>query len=257
MSIEVFPLPPSGPSLAEITSAITSNAAPSTVTMPAITSSIATNAASSGVTMAAINSAITTNAAPASVTMAAVTSSITTNAASSGVTLAAIGTQVANNASPFGGTWALISETAFNNAQNITVSGLSAYKYLHFTLHCFNTQTNDINVRFNGNSNSIYQYINTITPDGVAPTRAASASFFPIAQYGQDSNTEMVAFFEVRGAQGASHKLFKGTSSYPAGGVTLAQITEGLFRSTSGISSVTIATSRANNNGVLRIQGAN
>lgn len=62
MGIEVFPVPASGPSLAEITSAITTNAAPASVTMPAITSSITTNAAPASVTMAAITSSITTNA---------------------------------------------------------------------------------------------------------------------------------------------------------------------------------------------------
>lgn len=120
MSIEVFPLPPSGPSLAEITSAITSNAAPATVTMPAITSSI------------------------------------TTNAASSGVTLAAIGTQVANNASPYGGTWADLGSYSTGGGNTVTFSNLGGYKYLRL-FYVLQPSTTQIQyIRFNGDSGGNY-----------------------------------------------------------------------------------------------------
>jgi hypothetical protein len=229
-------IPGVGPANSDIAAAV---AAPSAATIAAAV------AAPSAATIAAAV------AAPSSATIA-------TAVAAAVPTIGAINTSVANNASPFGGTWALISETAFNNAQNITVSGLSSYKYLHFTLSCYNTNTNDINVRFNGSSSSVYQYIIYDETSGQTGQRAVDASSFPMAQYGQQADSTFQAFFEIQGAQSASHKIFKGISQYALGsGATCMQLTDGLFRSTSGISSVTIATSRTNNSGVLRIQGAN
>ena len=138
MSIEVFPLPPSGPSLAEITAAITSNAAPASVTMPAITSSITTNAASSGVTMAAI------------------TSAITTNAASSGVTMAAITTAIQNNAG-FGNNATIIASSTLGSSAN-TLSWSGTYKQLYFLGLNMSVASGwaSIWLRFNGDTGSNY-----------------------------------------------------------------------------------------------------
>jgi hypothetical protein len=79
-------------------------------------------------TLAQITSAVTSNAASAGVTMAAITSSITTNAASAGVTLAAIGTQVANN-SPSANNWTVIANSGINWS-NFTFTGISGYRKL-------------------------------------------------------------------------------------------------------------------------------
>jgi len=140
MSIEVFPLPASGPSLAEITSAITSNAAPATVTMPAITSSI------------------------------------TTNAASSGVTLAAIGTQVANNASPYGGTWANVATTSATAVSTITVSGLTGYKFLKIFCVVENVSAAYMRYRLNGDTGSNYNYWTHTSGAGTDIGRTADTS---------------------------------------------------------------------------------
>jgi len=123
MSIEVFPLPPSGPSLAEITSAITSNAAPSTVTMPAITSSITTNAASSGVTIAAITSA---------------------------------GNSAGWGAIGGGTTWTAISTPNIAGTNTVTFSGLSGYKYYRLEFEVTNSGPSQIAMRLNGNTSNGY-----------------------------------------------------------------------------------------------------
>ena len=81
-------------------------------------------------TLAQITSAVTSNAASAGVTMAAITSSIQANAASSGVTIAAI-TSAGNSAgwgTTGGDTWTVISSGNVNGASALNLTGLSGYK---------------------------------------------------------------------------------------------------------------------------------
>jgi len=228
MGIEVFPVPASGPSLAEITSAITSNAAPSSVTMPAITSSI------------------TTNAAPASVTMAAITSSITTNAASSGVTLAAIGTQVANNASPFGGTWTLISSSNLSTGTT-TFSGLSNYKYLRFIASNIAVPGGNVTLqmRINADSGSNYvfgRYNFTIASTTGVATNVGSTNVFNIGPTGNNSSTYFD--FTIYNATSTAPKVVMWRGVYISGieAIVIPEAT-GIYRGTSAVSSVTILNS--------------
>jgi hypothetical protein len=253
MGIEVFPIPASGPSLAEITSAITSNAAPATVTMPAITSSITTNAASSGVTMAAITSAITTNAASSGVTMAAITSAITTNAASSGVTLAAIGTQVANNSSPFGGTWANVGVTSPNGTNTLTFSGLSGYKFYRLYVSAENfSNSAGMFIRLNGDSSSIYNYFysngnsgsNTLKGDNtfsISPSSGSGRGYFVDIPYA--NSTSVDKHLQIVCGQ------LNGTSAPAVAGCVWA--------STAAISSIQVYINNGTCNWYARLLGAN
>jgi hypothetical protein len=159
------------PTIAAITSSITTNAASAGLTNASITS--AGNAAGWGATgptttqiaaavptLAQITSAITTNAAPASVTMAAITSSIVSNAASAGVTNASIAATVAANAgSPYAGTFTAVYDNFVTGSAQVTISGLSGYKYLRVMVSFFNSSPPSIdNYRFylNGDTGGNY-----------------------------------------------------------------------------------------------------
>lgn len=107
-------------------------------------------------TLAQITTAITSNAASAGVTMAAITSSITANAASAGVTLAAIGTQVANNSSsPLN--WTLLATGSLQNVNAATVS-FSSYRALRIIVRCQvgSGSTQVPAMRLNGDTSGAY-----------------------------------------------------------------------------------------------------
>jgi hypothetical protein len=137
------------PTIAAITSSITTNAASAGLTNASITS--AGNAAGWGATgptttqiaaavptLAQITSAVTTNAASAGVTVAAITSAgnsagwgatgpTTTQIAAAVPTLAQINTSVATNA-PSPWAWTYISALTGSNPSGVTFSGLSGYR---------------------------------------------------------------------------------------------------------------------------------
>jgi hypothetical protein len=232
MGIEVFPIPASGPSLAEITSAITSNAAPATVTMPAITSSITTNAASSGVTMAAI------------------TSSITTNAASSGVTLAAIGTQVANNASPYGGTWANVATTSASTVSTITVSGLTGYKFLKIFCVLENVTASYMRYRLNGDTGSNYNYWTFTSAAGTDIGRTADTSI--VARRDDVGSGGFV--FDIPLANGTGHNKYIEETGGRGGSQIIGR---GVWNSTAAVSSFTLFIGSGTFDTYIRVWGAN
>lgn len=111
--------------------------------------------------LAQITSAITTNAASAGVTNASIASAVTTNAASAGVTMAAINTAVANNASPFGGTWTNLYSGSIGGVSTLNISGLGSYKYLRCRfreVRTINSNLTNFLIRFNGDSSGSYSY---------------------------------------------------------------------------------------------------
>jgi hypothetical protein len=155
-------IPGVGPQNTDIATAV----AAAVPTIAAITSSITTNAASAGLTNASITSAgnaagwgatgpTTTQIAAAVPTLAQITSAITTNAASAGVTNASIATQVANNApSPFN--FVHLGTGTLNNVSTATVS-FSSYRFLRI-FWSIQTGSNDQapRLRFNGDTTGNY-----------------------------------------------------------------------------------------------------
>lgn len=247
MGIEVFPVPASGPSLAEITSAITTNAAPATVTMPAITSSITTNAAPASVTMAAITSSITTNAASSGVTMAAITSAITTNAASSGVTMAAINTAVANNASPYGGTITNLGVVSGAGTTTISFSSLSSYKYLKFFIAANTISSTTLRMRINGDTGSSYRYGTAIDRGGISSSQSLGLNTFIELDPSGVSNNQRYWTVEIPMSNSGAYKTYTAygycTTDTAAPGIGYSH---GVWNSTAAISSVTFFTGTGN-----------
>jgi hypothetical protein len=213
MGIEVFPVPASGPSLAEITSAITTNAAPSSVTMPAITSSI------------------------------------TTNAASSGVTLSAIGTQVANNASPYGGTITSLGVVTATNVSTTTFSSLSSYKYLKFYIMVGSAASDIFAMRFNGDTGANYRWgTTTDRGTGASTYNVGDNSFFLDNGSGNSNSNVRVWTIEIPMSNSGAYKMYNGFGPGTTDGAAPAMgFSHGTWNSTAAISSVTFFM-RSNNN---------
>jgi hypothetical protein len=165
-------IPGVGPQNTDIATAV----AAAVPTIAAITSSITTNAASAGLTNASITSAgnaagwgatgpTTTQIAAAVPTLAQITSAVTTNAASAGVTIASI-TSAGNSAGwgatgPFGGTWTTIYDNKnITGVTTVTVSGLGSYKYLKiiYNLNTAPTEGVGLFMRVNGDTAGNYFY---------------------------------------------------------------------------------------------------
>jgi hypothetical protein len=160
-------IPGVGPQNTDIATAV----AAAVPTIAAITSSITTNAASAGLTNASITSAgnaagwgatgpTTTQIAAAVPTLAQITTAITTNAASAGVTNASIASTVAANAGgQFSGTWtnlAFVNFGATPSTAGLNVSGLTGYKYLRLITTAYAGVATTWRLRFNGATTNYY-----------------------------------------------------------------------------------------------------
>jgi hypothetical protein len=167
-------IPGVGPQNTDIATAV----AAAVPTIAAITSSITTNAASAGLTNASITSAgnaagwgatgpTTTQIAAAVPTLAQITSAVTTNAASAGVTMAAITSTVqANAGSPFGGTYTnILNSTIALNATTYTISGLAGYKYLKIAFNGQSSGSSDYFLRCNSATTN-HSSINVVQAGG-------------------------------------------------------------------------------------------
>lgn len=189
--------------------------------------------------LAQITTAITTNAAPASVTMAAITSSITTNAASAGVTLAAIGTQVANN-SPSPNNWTLIGSVALSG-QNQTFSSLSGYKT--YRLIVIRTSTNNSSIAIGMRLNSDATANNYPWLFGVNPTLVNTYFQLFFAHTTTFNPPGASAVVEVSNANVAAPKrIGNSVYIQNSGTLSGSAVNDGLWHGTAAVNSITIST---------------
>jgi hypothetical protein len=253
-------IPGVGPQNTDIATAV----AAAVPTIAAITSSITTNAASAGLTNASITSAgnaagwgatgpTTTQIAAAVPTLAQITSSITTNAASAGVTMAAITSTVqANAGSPFGGTYTNIyNAIVANGTTTVTVSGLSSYKYLKFQLYANVNASSDLFITFNSDtanhSTSYIEYRNNpTTPIGVqifASPNTFEPYIRPIVGVLNSANQLLVMNVEIPNNNAViPYKDVKVRTNYFDNNNSRRVIADvdGAYHSTSAISSLTL-----------------
>lgn len=217
MSIEVFPLPPSGPSLAEITSAITTNAAPATVTMPAITSSITTNAASSGVTMAAITTAIQNNSA----TVSSGNTAGWRRTSPGGLTLVA------------SGNWSSLTST-----NTVTISGLSGYSFYRLFIIGYYNAT-QLCMRINGNSDPRYDMYTKL---GAGSELQRRSTFWRInVSNGVEYNQTTM---DIQDADSANYKFAYGSGTTRGSGFETPYF---VWSKAEALSSITLFTENSNN----------
>jgi hypothetical protein len=250
-------IPGVGPQNTDIATAV----AAAVPTIAAITSSITTNAASAGLTNASITSAgnaagwgatgpTTTQIAAAVPTLAQITSAITTNAASAGVTNASIAATVAASGAPWGGTITPIAAINLTSGNTYTVSGLSGYKNLRLT-YSYRGGTGTLLMRLNGDTGSNYQYrgrswlAGTTAISFVNQTNASGFDnlIYLLNQATTGSSMYASGWAEIYGCQAASPKLMKYESSTQDNS-SVQRFTDGSanYISTAGISSITIFT---------------
>jgi hypothetical protein len=229
-------IPGVGPQNTDIATAV----ATAVPTIAQITSAVTSNAASAGVTMAAITSAITTNAASAGVTMAAIASSITTNAASAGVTNASITSIVQSNAgSPFAGTWTNLGFQTGNGTTTINWTSLGSYKYLRFFWTGLQvTANNTFAMRINGDTNANrYSFMGLgLSGSSWSQTSSPSNDFFNMNPIGTANIN--AGSLEIFGSNQTMYKYFRG--SYVGGTSGAQQYFERqfLYNQTTAISSI-------------------
>lgn len=201
MAISQFP--GVGPTNTDVASAVVTAG---TAAGFAATGPTTTQIAAAVPTLAQITTAITSNAASAGVTMAAITSSITANAASAGVTLAAIGSQVSANASPYGGTWTNLG-TYSSGGASATFSNLGGYKYLKFfcMVQGFSS-TDTLGIRFNGENTGSNYWSYYAANNGASATNggAGGVNGMPLGPSGSG-----IVMIEIFGSNSTIPKAFK------------------------------------------------
>ena len=261
-------IPGVGPQNTDIATAV----AAAVPTIAAITSSITTNAASAGLTNASITSAgnaagwgatgpTTTQIAAAVPTLAQITSAVTTNAASAGVTMAAITSTVqANAGSPYGGTYTNIASTITSSVTSVTITGLSGYKYLKFRYIAENFVSNNFTLlfRINADSSSLYRWCGFGFGDNTTQPFAYSA--FTVSEIRpQGSLSTTIYLGEIIIPE--NNATINHKSIYSKGGAFNGRYLEtaGTYASSSAVSSVTFINGSNDNNMNWNIQvwGAN
>jgi hypothetical protein len=255
-------IPGVGPQNTDIATAV----AAAVPTIAAITSSITTNAASAGLTNASITSAgnaagwgatgpTTTQIAAAVPTLAQITSAVTTNAASAGVTNASIATQVANNASPYGGTWATLASISTPGTPSVSVTGLGGYKYLQIMFSYWGFNTSDsLRMRFNNDTSSVYY---NFTAGSGGSEGAISDTQFRLAP--TTNFLRFNAMFEIRGSNVSVIKMYSGFAWGAAGNLN-AGFGIGTYDSSTAISSIQLFSGSGSNmdsGGRFLVRGAN
>jgi hypothetical protein len=203
-----------------------------------IAATIATTPAVSSQITASVPTAAAIATAVAAPSIGTITTAITTNAASAGVTLAAIGTQVANN-SPSPANWTYIGTAAFAGAASYTFSSLSGYK--RYKIVGFGTFTNaNFMLQFNGDTASNYYsgywgMFNYMSVSSASVQLSTGMLLTGPAGGGFDYEIDNANLTTVM-------KVGRGNTTYYGAGVGGGNsITNGIWRSTAAITSITIA----------------
>ena len=247
------------PSAATIASTIATTPAVSSQITASVPTAAAIATAVAAPSLASITTAITNNAAPASVTMAAITSSITTNAASAGVTLAAIGTQVANNA-PSPNAFTVISSVTWNNTSVLhTFTGLSGYKRYRLLVGYTPGAAGPWSLRLNGDGANNYDWIRNQNTGTNAMGTGVGVDTILLPGPSGGSTVGGIYTVDIDFATLACHKFISTSSGYGSvAGTPTGYITNGIYRSTSTVSSITIfGTTNNFASGTIYLLGAN
>jgi len=226
---------------------------------------IATAVAAAVPTIAAITSSITTNAASAGLTNASITSAgnaagwgatgpTTTQIAAAVPTLAQINTSVATNApSPYSITWVNLALTTTNGVSGVTISSLSGYKYYRVLALCESMSgSNKLSMRFNGDTGANYGFaMGSAAPSGEIARFSTQATLSP------QLNGSKGAMIDIPAANLTSgDKMFftlGAVSSVGASGLAV-----GVWQNTAAITSMTFFDSQSNTgNWYVRVMGAN
>ena len=168
--------------------------------------------------------------------------------------------------------YALISTTSLTAASTITVTGLGGYDNLTFLIHSWDcgTASSQLSMRFNSNSGTVYPYAGIRFAAGATYDRqyfnnsssTAGQSSINLGTLGTvtGGSTPGSASVSVLGANGSNSQQFSyvsGTGQTSASTMSRAEMGQGMFLTSTKITTVSLISSAGNfNAGTLTIYGA-